>query len=154
MSKPYTETDLVNQITADRTWRLQEISDLKSLAKRSDPTLQRVLLRAMITLNYAHWEGSVKFAAKKFLEHVSLRKLPYRALDRQFLRNYFLPRLASNSVTSMSLADRCRLIDEILSSDEERFSRPNNDVVNTQSNLNSYVVADICLVCGVRRQII
>src|ERR1700733_14130409 len=65
MSRPYSEIDFSTQITDDRNWRLKEISDLKSAAERADGRLQRVLLRALVAICYAHWEGYVKFAASK-----------------------------------------------------------------------------------------
>ena len=149
MSKPYTEDDLSRHIQQDRTWRLKEISDLKSITVRSDEISQTVLLRALVAICYAHWEGSVRFAARRFLEHIALRRLQYRELDPQFRRNYFLPRLAALSVTKTSLSERCALVDEILMSSDRRFSRANDDLVNTRSNLNSDVFRDICLVCGI-----
>lgn len=149
MSKPYTEADFSTQITEDRNWRIKEISDLKTAIKRSDENLQRVLLRALVAICYAHWEGYVRFSARKYLEHVSLRRLRYGELDKQFFRNYFLPRLATLSAAKASIAERCALVDEILSSSERRFSRVNDDPINTKANLNSEILADICLVCGV-----
>ena len=149
MSKPYSDTDFSDQITVDRSWRLKEISDLKTAVTKADTNLSRVLLRALVTICYAHWEGYVRFAARKYLEHVALRKFPYKDLNRQFLRNYFLPRLAALSTSKTSLADRCALVDEVLNSSERRFSRANEDLVNTKANLNFEVFTDICLICSV-----
>lgn len=149
MSKPYREADLSAQLDQDRGWRLKEIADLKSAILRADSNLQKVLLRALVAICYAHWEGSVRFSARKYLEHIALRKLRYSQLDRQFLRNYFLPRLASLSSSRASVAERCALVDSILSASDHRFSRVNEDLVSTRSNLNYDVFIDICLVCGV-----
>lgn len=149
MSKPYTEYDFSSQITEDRTWRLKEISDLKSAILRADESLRKVLLRAITTICYAHWEGYVRFAARKYLEHIALRKFQYSELDRQFLRNYFLPRLAALSTSKTSISERCDLLNEILDSSTKRFSRANEDLINTKSNLNFEVLTDICLVCCV-----
>jgi hypothetical protein len=149
MSKPYSDTDFSMQVTEDRSWRLKEISDLKSAAVNADAKLRRVLLRALIAICYAHWEGYVRFTARKYLEHVALRKFQYKDLDRQFLRNYFLPRLASLATTKTSLTERCALVDEVLNASTRRFSRMKEDLVNTRSNLNFDVFTDICLVCGV-----
>lgn len=148
MSKPFTEADLSDQFAHELNWRLKEISDLKSAIRGADAPLKRVLLRALVTICYAHWEGYVRFSARKFLEHISLRKFTYDQLDRQFLKNYFLPRLAALSTSKTSLEDRCNLVDEVLQSGEKRFSKANDDLVNTKSNLNSDVLADICLICG------
>lgn len=149
MSKPYLEADFSAQITQDRSWRLREISDLKAAILRADNNLRRVLLRALITICYAHWEGYVRFAARKYLEHVALRRFQYGDLDRQFLRNYFLPRLAALSTSKTSIGERCALVDEILNSSDSRFTRVNEDLINTKANLNFDVLADICLVCCV-----
>lgn len=147
VTRPYSEEALSQQLTSDRNWRLREISDLKTAALRADSPLQRVLLRALITICYAHWEGYVRFAAQKYLEHVSMRRLQFGELDPQFLRNHFMPRLAALSRSKTSLAERCALIDEILRSSTARFSRANLDLVST-ANLNYDVFCDICLVCG------
>ena len=149
MSKPYGEADFSGQLDQDRGWRLKEITDLKSAILRADASLQKVLLRALVAICYAHWEGSVRFSARKYLEHIALRKLQYNQLDKQFLHNYFLPRLASLSSSKASVAERCALVDDILSASDHRFSRVNDDLVNTRSNLSFDVFADICLVCGV-----
>jgi hypothetical protein len=153
MSKPYSDADFSSQITEDRAWRLKEISDLKTAIIRADENLQRVLLRALTAICYAHWEGYVRFAARKYLEHVALRKFQYSSLDRQFLRNFFLPRLAALSVSKSSIPERCTLIDEILNSAEYRFSRANDDLVNTKANLSFEVFSDICVICCVPTQI-
>lgn len=149
MSKPYTEANFSEQIIEDRNWRIKEISDLKAAIRRGDAGLQRVLLRALIAICYAHWEGYVRFSAKKYLEHVALRKFQYSELNGQFFRNYFLPRLAAFSTSKANIAERCGLVDEVLSCSGHRFSRVNDDLINTKANLNFEVFSDICLVCGV-----
>jgi len=149
MSKAFTEAEFSTQLDEDRSWRIKEISDLKSAINKADTNLCRVLLRSAITICYAHWEGHVRFAARKYLEHVALRKFQYKDLDRQFLRNYFLPKLSALSKSNSSVAQRCALVDEILNSSERRFSKMNEDLVNTKANLNFEVLSDICIVCNV-----
>jgi len=153
MSKPFTEADFSAQIIEDRNWRIKEISDLKAAIRRGDAGLRRVLLRALVAICYAHWEGYIRFSAKKYLEHIALRRFQYGDLNRQFFRNYFLPRLAALSTTKANIADRCDLVDEILNSADVRFSRVNDDLINTKANLNFEVLTDICLVCGVPAEI-
>jgi hypothetical protein len=149
VSKPFTDADLSFQMALDRTWRVRELSDLKASITKADDVAKRVLLRALVTISYAHWEGYVRFAARKYLEHVAIRKFRYGELDRQFLRNYFLPRLGALTRSKGGVSERCDLVDEILNASDKRFSQVNEDLVNTQSNLNFAVFADICLVCGV-----
>lgn len=149
VSRPYTEAELLTQLTEDRNWRIKEISDIKAAVRRGDEGTRKVLLRALITLCYAHWEGYVRFAAKKYLEHVAIRKFFYRELTPQFLRNYFIPRLGANSSSVRSVSERCNLIDDILNAGGKRFSRVNEDLINTKANLNFDVLTDICIVCDV-----
>jgi hypothetical protein len=60
--------------------------------------------------------------------------------------------LAALSFSKASVAARCLLVDEILTSSDRRFSRVNEDLINTRANLNFEVFADICLICGVPAQ--
>jgi MAE_28990/MAE_18760-like HEPN len=149
VSKPYTEGDLSRQLVEDRTWRIREISDLKAAVLRADSVSQKVLLRALVTICYAHWEGYTRFAARKYLEHVALRRFSFGELDRQFTRNYFLPRLTALAFAKGSFAERCSVIDDILDASSKRFSRIDSDLVNTRSNLSFEVFSEICAVCGV-----
>lgn len=147
MSKPFSDEDLAVQISRDLTWRIKEISDLKAAVLGSDVIARPALLRALVTIAYAHWEGHVKFSAQRYLLHIALRKISYSSLDRQFLRNDFLPRLAA--IGQKSIKERGDLIDEILDGGVRRFSKVNENLVNTKSNLNYDVLCDICRVCGV-----
>ena len=57
--------------------------------------------------------------------------------------------VAALSTTKVSIAERCTLVDEILTSSDRRYARVNEDLINTKANLTFDVFADICLVCGV-----
>ena len=149
MSKPYTPDDFSRFVTSDRTWRIREISDLKTAIRSADKNLEKVLLRALVTISYAHWEGHVRSSARLYLTHIALRKHPYSMLSPQFLKNYFLPRLTALSTSKGNLASKCNLLDEVLSSSNKQFTRINDDLVNTKSNLNSEVLREICLICDV-----
>lgn len=146
MSKPFSDEDLAFQLSRDLTWRIKEISDLKSAVLLSDAIARPALLRALVTVAYAHWEGHVKFSAQKYLTHVALRKIAYASLTRQFLRNDFLPKLAT--IGQKSVKDRGDLIDDILDGGDRRFVYVNDNLINTKSNLNFEVLCDICRVCG------
>lgn len=147
MSKPFSDEDLAIQLSRDLTWRIKEISDLKSAVLASDAIARSALLRALVTVAYAHWEGHVKFSAQKYLTHVALRKITYSALKRQFLRNDFLPKLAT--ISQKNVKERGDLIDAILDGGDRRFVQINDNLINTRSNLNFEVLCDICRVCEI-----
>ncbi len=149
MSKARTETDLSAQLDADFTSRLRELSDLKRAIRDADPNARQVLLKALVAISYAHWEGHVKFAATKFFEFVAVRRLPYPSLQQQFYVNSFLARLGSFVASRPSLKSRCDLISDVLTPGVSSFSQVHPDLVNTGSNLKFEVLQNICLVCGI-----
>jgi hypothetical protein len=149
MSKPYTETDLSDQFDSDLNWRRKELSDLKLAIKVADKIARPALLRALVAMTYAHWEGYVKFCAEKYFQHLTLRRWPFTALSRQFYVNSFLARLDALFQTRNSIAARCKLLNEILDNRDLRFSSINSDLIDTRSNLSTDVVQDICLICAV-----
>lgn len=91
MSKENRTLDmLISNLDDDFSWRVKELSVLKSRVPRiKSGTLkddeQDTFIRAGITLLYAHWEGFVKFAADNYLNYVSLRKLKHNELKTCFL---------------------------------------------------------------------
>lgn len=149
MSKARTESDLSAQLDADLTSRLRELSDLKKAILDAQPTGRSVLLKALVALAYAHWEGSVKFSANKYFEFIAVRKLQYSALNQNFYVNSFLVRLGSFISNKPSLRARSELVSEILSAKSNRFSQIHPDLVNTGSNLKFETLKEICLVCGI-----
>lgn len=149
MSKARTESDLSAQLDADFTSRLRELSDLKRAIRDADSNAQQVLLKALVAISYAHWEGHVKFAASKYFEYVALRRLPYTSLQQQFYVNSFLVRLGAFVANRPSLKSRCDLISDALNPGGASFSQVHPDLVNTGSNLKFEILQNICLVCGI-----
>jgi len=78
--------DLLDQ---DLSWRKREISELYMLAQREN---KEVLLKSLILLLYAHWEGYIKKASKLYLVYVSYKNIPVDRLSENFraimLRNH------------------------------------------------------------------
>lgn len=149
MSKPYTEEDLSNILDVDLIWRRKELSDMKTAVKTADLPSKSVLLRAVIAMSYAHWEGYVRTCANRYFEHLTMRKKLFVEFERQIYVNSMLGRLDALYRGRVSLEARCKLINDILDGANARFSYLNPDLVDTRSNLNTDVVKDICMICGV-----
>lgn len=149
MSKPYSETDLSAAFDADLIWRRKELSDLKAAVRSADQVARPALLRSLVAMAYAHWEGYVRTCANKYFEHIGLRKWSYDKLERQFYANAYLGRLDALRVSRANISDRSTLVMDILDGESTRFAYINPGLVDTKSNLNTDVVKDICLVCGV-----
>lgn len=149
VSKPYSELDLSAILDADLTWRRKELSDIKAAIKAADEPSRPPLLRAIIAMSYAHWEGYVRTCANRYFEHLTLRKKPFQQLERQIYVNTILVRLDSLNRNRVSLKERCKLVNDILDGVVGSFKYLNPELVDTRSNLNTDVVSDICIICGV-----
>lgn len=149
MTRPYTQDDLSNILDSDLIWRRQELSDMKAAIRRADEASRHALLRALVAMSYAHWEGYVRTCAIRYFEHLTLRKSPYSQFERQIYVNRWLRKLDSLHKARASIRDRCELITEILDGVNGRFAYIENDLIDTKSNLNTDVVKDICLICGI-----
>ena len=57
-----------DKIIDDWTWRKREVSDLILFAEKEENI---VLLKSIILLLYAHWEGYIKKCAKTYLKYIS-----------------------------------------------------------------------------------
>lgn len=149
MSKPYTEHDLSSIFDKDLIWRRKELSDIKKAIRQADQFAKPALLRAIITMSYAHWEGYARTCANRYFEHLVLRKKMFVELERQIYVNSFLVRVGALHRSRVGLEERCRLINDILDGGDGRFSYLNPDLVDTRSNLNTDVIKEICIICGV-----
>jgi hypothetical protein len=149
MSRPYTEQNLSDIFDADLNWRRKELSDLKAAIKSADAAAKSVLLRALVTMSYAHWEGYVRTCANRYFEHLTLRKRPFTDFERQIYVNSHLARLNSLYQSRSNLEARCKLVNDILDGTGTRFSFVNPELIDTKSNLNSDVIKDICKICNV-----
>lgn len=149
MSKPYTEDNLSSIFDADLIWRRKELSDMKTAIKTADQPAKPALLRAIIAMGYAHWEGYVRTCANRYFEYLTLRKKPFTQFERQIYVNSILGRLDALHRSRVGLEDRCKLINDILDGEDGRFSYLNPDLIDTRSNLNTDVIKEICMICGV-----
>lgn len=149
MSKPYTENDLSAIFDADLIWRRKELSDMKAAIRAADQHAKSALLRAIIAMSYAHWEGYVKQCANRYFEHLTLRRRPFDEYERQIYVNSFLGRLDALHKGRVGLKERCQLVNDIIDGTTGTFARLNPDLVDTRSNLNSDVISDICIICGI-----
>lgn len=149
MTKPYSEQDLTDIFDADLIWRRKELSDMKAAITISDFAAKPALLRALVLMSYAHWEGYVRTCANRYFEFLALRRKPYNELERQIYVNSFVTRLGASQIGQSSLEARCNLINEILDGENGQFRYLNPSLIDTKSNLNTDVIKDICVICAV-----
>lgn len=149
MSKPYTEQDLSDLFDNDLIWRRRELSDMKAAVKAADVAAKPALLRAIITMSYAHWEGYIRESANRYFEYLTIRRKPYTEFERQIYVNTFLIRLDTLHQSRASLETRCKLVNDILDGTNGTFRYLHPMLIDTKSNLNTDIIKEICLICSV-----
>lgn len=148
MTQPISLDNLVTCLEEETIWRLREISDLKAVIKRSDQSFQTSLLRSFIPIAYAHWEGFVRGCALKYFQHIVLKRKSYSELIPQFHLNFHLKSIDSFYNRKAGISSKCMFLSQVLSSQDMRFVKLDQKIVDTRSNLNFRVLQDICIICG------
>jgi len=135
--------DLYDHLSSNMAWRKKELSILKGMIISStSKSMEDALLRSGIALLYAHWEGFVKLSASTYLEYIGKRRLPYQQLSNNFIAirlNQIIKRLS----TVNKVSECMDIVEFFLNGLGERFSVPNKNVINTESNLSSKVFKEI-----------
>lgn len=149
MTKPYTENGLSDIFDSELIWRRKELSDMKAAINAADSISKNSLLRALVAMSYAHWEGYVRTCATRYFEYLTLRKKCFLEFERQIYVNSMLSKLDALYQSRRNIKERSDLINEILDGSGRRFAYINNDLIDTKSNLNTDTIKDICLICGV-----
>lgn len=149
MTKPYTDQNLSDIFDADLIWRRKELSDMKAAIIASDLAAKPALLRALIAMSYAHWEGYIRTCANRYFEYLTLRRKHYSELERQIYVNSFVVRIDALHHSRVSLEDRCNLINEIIDGTNGSFRYLNPALIDTKSNLSTDVIKDICIICAI-----
>jgi hypothetical protein len=143
---------LLENLDEDFSWRIKELNIIKNKIPRVKNSSVRddeqdALIRAGITILYAHWEGFVKFAADCYLNYVSLRGLKHNELQSCFLALCLkkkINELETNKFELQKLAVEF-LLDEL----EKRAYIPYEGIIQTKSNLKFWVFRDICIIIGI-----
>lgn len=136
-------------LDGDLTWRRREISDLKRAIKDAPKVSRDSLLRAFVPVLYAHWEGFSKRACQLFFKYITDRKILISSLAPHYGRLVFMKRFSSAISTRPSFDERIRILGEIRSEVDLRFSRLPDELIETGSNLNSARMRSLCILCGV-----
>ena len=129
-------------ITSDLTWRIREISDIRSTAATA--SLPRAILRASVPLMYAHWEGHVSVVSRAYLDFLALRRLRYSNLKQSFRLNAFFATIRRMTQARASYLEQVAFLSNVVDSGGSQLRTVDGDILSTRSNLNSAVLQDLC----------
>lgn len=130
------------------SWRIKELSYLKSRVKNATSLAQISYLRAAIPLLYAHWEGFIKEASELYLAFVAGQKLPYNELASCFVvfgAKKYLADILSKKQSKVNI----EAVEFFRSSAKSPSNLSMSGAIRTESNLSSTVFENIALSLGV-----
>lgn len=149
---------LVELLDEDLGWRKKEISDLILIAQESN---KEVILKSIILLLYAHWEGYIKRSSKVYLRYISEEKKNLNELTENFkavaLKSLIKECLSSKE--SLTLQNEIAVINKLSKAAKTRFKLPkkkgpdtdsdfDNAIIDTRSNLNPKRFKNILSIIG------
>lgn len=142
-----TKEELFDFLNNELAWRKKELSTLRSNVEKSNAKLEATAIRSGIVLLYAHWEGFLKRAAEAYLEYVINKKLKYRELSLNFVAISAKQKLNEFEQTDKATIHN-QLIEFLFTCDEANVVISRENVIKTQSNLNSTVLKEMMTSIG------
>lgn len=133
--------ELSDAIDAETAWRQQELSVLVTGVKASSGVALNVSVRSAVALLYAHWEGWIKSTAKLYVIYVNSQRLHYDQLSAAWLGNAL--KVKMDTFKESSRADTHRQFANVVLSGLQARASVSEDLVRSDSNLNSVVLGDI-----------
>lgn len=143
MAQLRTAEEFSAYVTSDLTWRIREISDIRSAA-RASPEFSQAVLRASIPLMYAHWEGHVSVVSRAYVQYLATRRPRYSSLKPSFRLNAFFVPIRRMFQTRLTYLDQIGFLRDVVNSGTKQLSTVNEEVLSARSNLNSAILRDIC----------
>ncbi|RDE89448.1 hypothetical protein DPV87_09225 [Haemophilus parainfluenzae] len=140
---------LEKAINNDLSWRRQEFTEFNFLLQDDElsPYRKEVMLKASIALLYSHWEGHIKFSARKYIEYISEQKLPVGDLTENF-KQIFLPAYFCNHTLNLKNIKSQQMLHDFFQENESLFKVDSEKTILTNSNLNSDLATEILMQLG------
>lgn len=150
--------ELEDLIIEDWTWRKKEISDLILIAEQAEGI---VILKSIILLLYAHWEGYIKKSSRVYLKYITNNKIKVCDLTENFkaIALKGISKETLNAKETLSLINELKLIkryseisdftiDKLINIDLS--VEKDKSIVDTQDNLNPTVFKNILAIIGLK----
>lgn len=142
-----TKEEFQDAVDNETSWRKKELSAINSNIVSARKFTKNTALRSGIALLYAHWEGLIKNVASYYLSYVSFQNLTYAELKPNFLAVSIKEGLKSfDSSNKASIHNY--IVRSVKIKEQEKTKIPYENVIKTNSNLNSSVFIEIMETIG------
>lgn len=139
------KSDLQDSIDNEYTWRFHEIVIMKMEIQSMKPDKRLTpMIRSLVMLSYAHWEGFVKYATRYFLNYLSRL-----SLDQSQTHPALVASSLNYALNNIGRSESNRLIRDILLDQHYKPHYPSEAMTDPKSNLNFEVLEIISSNIGI-----
>lgn len=135
--------ELTDKLDEEISWRKIDLSNIKKNIHGISGPSKDTMIRAGVTLLYAHWEGFIKQAATLYLCYVSSLKLTYSELHTNFLALTLKKKINENLIKANKCISHTEIINLLFEYNDKHSKIPCK--IDTKSNLNSDTFKDIMI---------
>lgn len=148
--------DFEKILLEDLAWRKKEISEMYLIASDKG---NEVLLKSLILILYAHWEGYIKQSSKLYIKYICEEKVHLCDLTFNFKAIVLKLNISNviNSKENFTLSNEVKFMEKYEKMQEKRFKVNidiNNEfdksIINTHDNLNPKVFKNILNILGLK----
>lgn len=141
---------VVDSIEKNSAKRKRELIAFKrNITYVHDAACKEILLRSAVVFSYAHWEGFVKFASSQYIKHVAHVKPEVARATANFQAIYFQNTLNTALKSTKNIRNHIDVVASFKTALEGGLRFDCDYQVDTESNLNSKVLQNLCCVVGV-----
>jgi len=147
---PRTLSMFLEMLDNDYAWRISELSNFKNTIPKDEGITQKSLIRAGVTLLYAHWEGFVRYAANQYYWYISYQGHNTREFQSSLIA-FLLSKQASEIIETKKLTKKISLFEKILK-DLDTPAHFSTKVPIRTSNLRYELFIDVCYLLSIETQ--
>ena len=148
--KVRTAEEIYDLTTYDLSWRKKEIFLLQSYADIDKSSTNKInaILRSIVVITYAHWEGFIKLSSRAYIEYISVQRLRNDELTPNFLALSIMPILLNSSPNGISFNKYVEITSFFLNDLSKQNSMTSKNVIQTKSNLSAKIFKEIVSILG------
>lgn len=139
--------ELEEALDNDLAWRKHEISLITGQVSRSKNKIRLTLIRAAITLMYAHWEGHIKKSAQIYLTFLNHKAPKYSEMKENFCHISLQEKFEEGFSIKKYISQK-EIFEYISSGLNCNFKVNCDKIVDTESNLKSQVFLNLMYQLG------
>jgi len=144
-----TKDNFLDYIQSERSWRRQELTNIKALVHSSRNFSQNTIIRCAILLLYSHWEGYIKKVCEAFFRYLNFKSFKYTDLKINFIaigvEKEFRTKLQHKQFNTY--LESVKFILEDCS--DKKFKINVETSIDTKSNLNTEVLDNLLNMIGI-----